>query len=385
MSTKRDYYEILGVSRNAEAEEIKKSYRKVAMQYHPDRNPNNKEAEDKFKEAAEAYEVLSDPQKRARYDRMGHEGVRGGSAGGGGFSGGMDMDDILRNFGDIFGDMFGGARAGGSNGTRRGGRTGTNLRVKIKMTLAEIANGAQKTVKVKKHVACDTCQGSGAKDSNSYTTCQTCAGQGAVRQVTNTFLGQMASTVTCPTCKGEGKIITNACTSCKGEGRVYGEETISIDIPAGVNDGIQLSMSGKGNAGERSAPPGDLLISIEEIPDEHLRRDGTDVTYTLYINFVDAALGNNSIEIPTIGGKAKIKIPAGTQSGKVFRLKGKGLPQLNGRVAGDQLVEVQIWTPKTLTQKEMDILESLRNSANFHPNPTKNEKGFYDKIKDMFN
>lgn len=380
--SKRDCYEILGVSKNATDDEIRKAYRKVAMQYHPDRNQNDPQAEDKFKEAAEAYEILSDPQKRARYDRMGHEGVRGSGFGGGG---GASMDDILRNFGSMFGSDFGDFFGGGGGGGRRSARTGSNLRVKVKLNLSEIANGANKTLKVKKHLVCDTCQGSGAKDSNSFSTCQTCKGQGAVRQVTNTFLGQMASTVTCPSCKGEGRVITNACTSCKGEGRVYGEETINIDIPAGVSEEIQLSMSGKGNAGERGAPAGDLLISIEEIPDEYLRREGNDIYYTLFVNFIDAALGNMGIEVPVIGGKAKIKIPAGTQSGKVFRLKGKGLPQLNGRTTGDQLVEIQLWTPKNLSPQETEMLEKLRTSPNFNPTPNKEEeKGFFGKMKDYF-
>ncbi|MBL7787467.1 MAG: molecular chaperone DnaJ [Chitinophagales bacterium] len=386
--SKRDFYDILGVSKTATPEEIKKAYRKVAMQYHPDRNPGDKEAEEKFKEAAEAYEVLSDQQKRARYDRMGHEGVRGGAGGFGG-SGGVTMEDILRNFGDIFGN-FGGGDFGDMFGqrtsSRHGGRTGSNLRIKVKMTLAEIANGAQKKIKVKKHVTCDTCQGSGARDANSVTTCQTCAGHGVVRQVTNTFLGQMSSTTTCPKCQGSGKMITNACNTCKGEGRVYGEETLTIDIPAGVNEGIQLSMSGYGNVGERGAPAGDLLVSIEEIPDEHLQRKENDVHYTLHVSFIDATLGNNAIEIPTINGKVKIKIPAGTQSGKVFRLKGKGLPQLNGRTVGDQLVEVQVWIPKQLTSQETELLERLRNAPNFQPNPSKTEKksGIFDKMKDYF-
>ncbi len=375
---KRDYYEVLGISKGASAAEIKKAYRKVAMKYHPDRNPDDKAAEDKFKEAAEAYEVLSDEQKKARYDRFGHAGMRGA----GGFSGGnVNVEDIFENFGDIFGDIFG-------QGSRRrrggGGRRGSNLRVKVKLTLQEIAEGVQKKIKVRKHIQCNTCDGSGAKNSNAVRACETCGGHGRVRQVSNTFLGQMQTTVTCPTCQGNGQVITQKCTSCAGEGRMYGEETISIDIPPGVVSGVQLSMTGKGNMGERNAPAGDLLISIEEIAHEHLKRKDNDVVFTLYISFVDAALGSNTIEIPTIKGKAKIKIPPGTQSGKIFRLKGKGLPSLNAYGKGDQLVEVNVWTPKNVSPSERATLEGLRNAANFEPAPGKNERGFFEKMRDYF-
>lgn len=380
---KRDYYEILGVERNASADEIKKAYRKVAMQYHPDRNQGNKAAEDKFKEAAEAYEVLSDQSKKQQYDRFGHAGV-GGNSGAGGFGGaGMSMDDIFSQFGDIF-EMFGGSSGGQRRRPGGGGQRGTNLRVKVKMTLQEIATGAQKTIKVKKHVGCTTCKGTGAKDGSSYSTCTTCKGQGAIRQVTNTFLGAMQTTSTCPTCNGDGKIITNKCTSCKGEGRVYGEDTITIDIPAGVTDGIQLSMSSRGNAGERGAPPGDLIIGIEETPDEMLRREGNDVIYTLFIGFIDAALGNPAVEVPTLTGKVKIKIPPGTQSGKILKLKGKGLPSVNAYGVGDQIIEINVWTPQHLSPKEQQVLEQLSTSPNFQPNPAKGEKGFFDKVKEYF-
>lgn len=381
---KRDYYDILGVDKKASKSEIKKAYRKVAMKFHPDRNPGDKAAEDKFKEAAEAYEVLSDEQKRAKYDRFGHAGLRGGP--GGGFGGaGMSMDDILRNFGDIFGGGFGDifGNAGGGRQRRGSGRRGSNFRVRVKLTLEEIAKGVQKKIRVKKHIACDTCHGSGAKDSNSFTTCQTCNGHGYVRQVTNTFLGQMQTTSPCPNCHGEGKSISSKCGSCKGEGRVYGEETISLDIPAGVHDGVQLSLSGKGNAGERGGANGDLIVAIEEIAHQYLKREGKDVIYTLHINFADAALGT-SVEIPTITGKAKIKIPEGTQSGKIFRLKGKGLPALNSYGTGDQLVEVNIWTPKQLSSEERSLLERMRQSPNFHPNPGKSDRNFFEKVRDFF-
>lgn len=382
MAKKRDYYEILGVERGANADEIKKAYRKVAMQYHPDRNPGDKAAEDKFKEAAEAYEVLSDADKRARYDRYGHSATGTGPGGGGNYSN-VDLNDIFDQFGDIFGDMFGGRR-GGTQGGRRSSR-GANLRVKVRLTLQEIATGAKKTIKVKKHIACQTCKGTGAKDGSSFSTCSTCNGQGAVKQVTNTFLGQMYTTAPCPACQGDGRIITNKCTACKGEGRLYGEDTITLDIPAGVTDGMQLSLSGRGNAGERGVAAGDLLITIEEAPDELLRREGNDIVYTLHISIVDAALGNNNIEIPTLNGKAKIKIPPGTQSGRIFRLKGKGLPSINSYGSGDQLVEINVWIPQTLNAQEQKILEQLRNSPNFQPNPEKSEKSFFDKMREYFN
>ncbi len=379
MAKKRDYYEILGVERGASADEIKKAYREVAKKYHPDLNPGDKASEEKFKEAAEAYEILSDADKRARYDRYGHSAT-GSGAGGGHYS---DVNDIFSQFGDIFGDMFGGAAGRGGGGGRRSGR-GANLRVKVRLTLQEIATGAQKTIKVKKHIVCQTCKGSGAKDSASFSTCNTCKGQGSIKQMTNTFLGQMYTTSVCPTCQGEGRIITNKCTACRGEGRTYGEDTITLDIPAGVNDGMQLSMSGRGNAGERGAPAGDLLISIEEAPDELLRREGNDIVFTLHISIIDAALGNNNIEIPTLNGKAKIKVPPGTQSGKIFRLKGKGLPSVNSYGSGDQLVEVNVWIPQTLSAQEQKTLEQLRNSPNFQPNPDKSEKGFFDKMREYF-
>lgn len=384
--TKRDYYEVLGVSKTASADEIKKSYRKIALQYHPDRNPGDKDAEEKFKEAAEAYDVLSNPDKRAQYDRFGHAGM--GSAASGGFGGGMRMEDIFQNFGDIFGDdMFGSFFGGGRQGGRRQGTRGANLRVKLKMDYKEIAEGAGKKIKVKKYVTCQTCTGSGAKDKGSVQTCGTCAGSGQVRRVTNTFLGQMQTVTTCPACNGEGVQITAKCNSCKGEGRVYGEETINLDIPAGVQEGMQLSMQGYGNAGERGGPPGDLLILVEEEKHPHLRRNDLDVIYQLHLSFPEVVLGTQ-VEVPTIDGKAKIKIPAGTQSGKIFRLKGKGFPAFQSYEKGDQLVEVNAWSPQHLTHEERDILEKLKDSPNFTPGPdatnAKEDRSFFDKIKDAF-
>jgi molecular chaperone DnaJ len=387
---KKDYYETLGVDKNASAEEIKKAYRKTALKYHPDRNPDDQKAEDKFKEAAEAYEVLSNTEKKAKYDRFGHQAFDGqGGFGGGGFS---NMDDIFSNFGDIFGNQggggfdpfesfFGGSRSRG--GGRSRGVRGSNLRIKVSLTLKDIANGVKKTVKVKKNVPCETCDGLGAKDSSSFHTCNTCGGSGAVRKVTNTFLGQMQTTATCPTCNGEGQTITAKCASCNGNGALYGEETITLDIPAGVIEGMQLSMGGKGNAGQRGGSAGDLIIAIEEEKDPDLMRDENNVIYPLFISFSDAALGVN-IEVPTIEGKAKIKIAPGTQPGKVLRLSGKGLPNVNSYHKGDQLIYVNVWVPKHLNDEEKKTLESLNKSEHFKPNPDKNEKGFFHKMKDLF-
>lgn len=382
---KRDYYEILGISKTATADEIKKAYRKVAMQYHPDRNPGDKTAEEKFKEAAEAYEVLSDADKRAQYDRFGHAGVGGGGRRG---AGGPNMEDIFSQFGDIFGDdifgsFFGGGGRGGRSQQRARGTRGSNIRVKIKLTFEDIAKGVNKQIKVKKYVGCQTCSGSGAKDSNSVQTCSTCGGSGQVRKVTSTFLGQMQTVTTCSTCNGEGSVITAKCTSCKGEGRVYGEETVSIDIPAGVQEGMQLSVSGKGNAGERGGAYGDLLILIEEEPHKELVRDGLNVAYELNLSFPDACLGI-SLEVPTIDGKAKIKIQPGTQGGSILRLKGKGFPAINSYEKGDQLIYINVWTPQTLSASEKEMLEQLKESENFKPQSEKNSKGFFDRIKERF-
>ncbi|MGN6436797.1 MAG: molecular chaperone DnaJ [Agriterribacter sp.] len=381
---KRDYYEILGVSKGASADEIKKAYRKVAMQYHPDRNPGDKAAEEKFKEAAEAYEVLSDDTKKAQYDRFGHAGVGNNRGGFGG--GGMNMDDIFSQFGDVFGDDIFGSFFGGSRG-RSGGRArgvrGSNLRVKIKLNYEEIANGASKTIKVKKYVHCNTCNGSGAKDKGGVQTCSTCGGSGQVRKVQNTFLGQMQTVTTCSTCNGEGTTITNKCTTCKGEGRVYGEETLTIEIPAGVQEGMQLSMGGKGNAGERGGPAGDLIILIEEEAHVDLQREGLNVVFDLHISFTDAVFGTQ-VEVPTIDGKAKIKIPAGTQSGKIFRLKGKGFPAVNSYERGDQMIHVNVWTPQNVSSEEKVMLEKLQQSPNFKPQPNKGEKNFFERVKEMF-
>lgn len=387
---KRDFYEILGVSKTASADEIKKAYRKVAMQFHPDRNPGNKEAEEKFKEAAEAYEILSDADKKSQYDRYGHAGVSGN--GRGGFGGGghnMNMDDIFSQFGDIFGDdsPFGSFFGGGGGQRRGGGKTrgvrGSNLRVRIKLNYEEIAKGASKTIKVKKYVGCNTCGSTGAKDKSSMQTCGTCGGSGQVRRVQNTFLGQMQTVTTCPTCNGEGSTIANKCTACKGEGRVYGEENITIDIPAGVQEGMQLNVSGRGNTGERGGPAGDLIVLIEEEAHPQLHRDGLNVAYDLHISFPDAVFGIQA-EVPTIDGRAKIKIPPGTQSGKVFRLKGKGFPAVQSYEKGDQLIYVNVWTPQHLNSEEKAMLEKLQQGQNFQPKPEKGDKGFFERVREMF-
>ena len=383
---KRDYYEILEVTKTSSGEEIKKAYRKVAMKFHPDRNPGDKSAEDKFKEAAEAYEILNDPDKKAQYDRFGHNAFSNGRGGSGGFSG-MNTEDIFSQFSDIFGDeAFGGFFGGGgrkSSNSRSNGTRGSNLRVKLKMNYEEIAKGASKTIKVKKNVKCNTCQGSGAKDKNSMQTCSGCGGSGQVRRVQNTFLGQMQTVTTCPTCNGEGHKITNLCTSCKGDGRVFDEETIDIEIPAGVQEGMQLSLSGRGNAGIRGGANGDLIVLIEEEAHPFLHRDGLNVAFDLHIPFPDAVFGT-SIEVPTIDGRAKIKIPAGTQSGKIFRLKGKGFPNINSYEKGDQLIQVNIWTPQNVSSEEKEMLEKMKDSVNFEPKPEKNEKSFFEKVREMF-
>ncbi len=385
--SKQDYYEILGVDRNADATAIKKAYRKKAVKYHPDKNPDNPEAEQKFKDAAEAYDVLSDPDKRARYDRFGHAGVdgQGGFSGG---PGGMTMEDIFANFGDIFGssgspfDTFFGGSSGG--GQRRRVEKGANIRIKVPMTLEEIQTGISKKIKVKKKVACDTCDGSGAKEGSSASACATCGGAGMVNQVRDTFLGRMQTTAACPTCGGSGTQITDKCTTCHGEGVVNGEETIEFDIPAGVQDQMILTLRGKGNAGRRDGVNGDLLINIEEKDHPLFKRDGANVLYDMYLNFADAALGTE-IEVPTLDGKVMIKVPAGTQSGKIFRLKGKGIPVLQSYKTGDQLIYVNIWTPKKLNKDEKQLLTKLRDKPNMQPNPEKGERGFFEKMKEYFN
>ena len=390
MATKRDYYEVLGVSKNATPEELKKAYRKLALQYHPDRNPGDKEAEEKFKEAAEAYDVLSNPDKKARYDQFGHAAFEGG---GGYGAGGMNMNDIFSQFGDIFGDLFGGGFGGrgfsgfsgfgGQQGRRHAAPRGSNLRIKVKLTLEEIEKGCEKKIKVAKYVPCKTCNGTGARNG-AYETCSHCHGTGVVTEVRRTILGQMQTQSVCPHCGGEGRTVKDKCHDCNGDGIVRSEEIITITIPAGVADGMQLSMSGKGNAGPRGGMPGDLIILVEEIPHDLFERQDNNLYYTAYITFGQAAMGA-TIEIPTLTGKVKVKIDAGTPSGKVLRLKGKGLPEVNGYSRGDLLVSVNVWVPKNLSREEKETLTRLDLSPNFQPHPSKQERGFFDKMKDLFN
>ncbi len=367
--TKRDYYEILGISKSASADEIKKAYRKLAIQFHPDKNPDNPEAEEKFKEAAEAYEVLSNPDKRARYDQFGHQGL-GGNGGFGGSS--MNMEDIFSQFGDIFGGGGGfGSFFGGGTGRRT--KKGTNLRVKLKLNLQEIANGVEKKIKVKRHVVAA---------GVTFKSCSACQGSGQVKKVVNTMLGQMVSASTCGICGGSGQIVDKKPAEADSRGLIVREEVISINIPGGVGEGMQLSMSGKGNE-TPGGVAGDLLIVIEEAEDNVLQREGNNVIYDLHVSFIDAALGA-SIEVPTIDGKVKIKIDPGTQSGKMLRLKGKGIKDINGYTRGDQLIMVNIWTPTELSREERTTLESFRTSENFKPDPGKQDKSFFDKMKEFF-
>jgi molecular chaperone DnaJ len=383
---KRDYYEVLGVSREASAEEIKKAYRKKALQYHPDKNPGDKEAEEKFKEAAEAYEVLRDPGKKQRYDQFGHAGIGGAAGGAGGFSGFSDIEDIFSAFGDIFGGHFGGFGGFGSTRSSGGGRRvarGSDLRVKVKLNLKEIANGVEKKLKVKKYIKCNKCGGTGAKDGTSYSTCPTCRGSGRVTRVTNTLLGQMQTTSTCPTCNGEGRVITDKCPACAGEGVVRDEEIIKVKIPAGVGEGMQMNVSGKGNAARRGGISGDLLVVITEEEHPDLIRDGNNLIYNLFLSFPEITLGTTA-EIPTVESKVKVKIEPGTQPGKILRLRGKGLPDVNGYGKGDLLVRVHVWIPKKLNFEEQRYIEKLLNSPSFQGGPSSEDKSFFEKVKNIF-
>lgn len=366
MAEKRDYYEVLGVSKNATDDELKKAYRKKAIQYHPDKNPGDKEAEEHFKEVAEAYDVLSDPQKRSRYDQFGHAGL-GGAAGGGFGGGGMSMEDIFSRFGDLFGGFggFGGFSDMGG-GSRRRVRRGSDLRVRVKLSLADISKGVEKKVKVKKQVVCSKCRGDGTEDANGKTTCQTCHGSGVVTRVSNTFLGAMQTQSTCPTCHGEGEIITKPCSKCKGEGVEIGEEVISFHIPAGVAEGMQMSVNGKGNAAPRGGVNGDLIVVIAEEPDPNLIRNGNDLIYNLLIS-VPLAIKGGSVEVPTIDGRAKIRIEAGTQPGKMLRLRNKGLPSVNGYGTGDQLVNVNVYIPESIDAKDEQAIAAMETSDSFKP------------------
>lgn len=380
--SKRDFYEILGVSKSATAEEIKKAYRKKAIEFHPDKNPGNKEAEEKFKESAEAYEVLSDATKKQRYDQYGHAGL--GNNGGGGYGGGMSMDDIFSHFGDIFGGHFGGFGGFGGNSGRGGTRVrkGSDLRVKVKLTLEEIAKGVDKKIKVKKYVSCQHCSGSGAAHGSDPVTCTTCHGSGRVTRVQNTILGQMQTQSECPTCGGEGKTIRDKCTHCNGEGIVREEEVINISIPAGVMEGMQLSMNGKGNAARRGGVNGDLLILVEEEAHPQLIRDENDLIYNLLITVPMATLGG-SIEVPTVEGKVKVNVAPGTQPGKVLRLRGKGLPSVNRYGTGDLLINIGVYIPENLDKDEKALIEKLSDSKNVKPNSAAS-RDFFSRFRNMF-
>ena len=386
---KRDYYEVLGVDKKASADEIKKAYKKMAIKYHPDRNPGDKEAEDKFKEAAEAYEVLSDDNKRARYDQFGHAGM-GGAAGGGYGGQGMSMDDIFSMFGDIFGGHggFGGFGGFGGGGQRQQARRfrGSDLRIKVKLSLKEIAEGVEKKLKLKKYVPCTHCGGSGAEGNSGTETCPECHGTGSVTRTQQSIFGMMQTQSVCPNCNGEGKIIKNKCKHCSGEGIVYGEEVVEVKIPAGVAEGMQLSVSGKGNAGKRNGIPGDLLVVVEEESHPDLIRDENDLIYNLLLSVPTAALGG-TVEIPTIDGKVKVKIDPGTQPGKVLRLRGKGLPSVNSygysNGTGDLLVNISVYIPEHLNKDEKQALEKMQDSDNFTPNLSIKEK-IFRKFKNFF-
>lgn len=387
---KRDYYEVLGVEKTASADEIKKAYRKKAIQYHPDKNPGDKAAEEKFKEAAEAYEVLSNPDKRARYDQFGHAGVEGaaGAGGFGGFGGqGMSMDDIFSMFGDIFGGHGGfGGFGGGAGQSRQRKFRGADLRVKVKLNLKEISTGVEKKFKLKKYVQCSHCHGTGAEGDGGVETCPTCHGTGSVTRTQQSIFGMMQPQTVCPQCNGEGKIVKNKCKECGGEGVVYGEEVVTVKIPAGVAEGMQVTINGKGNAGKHNGVPGDLLVLVEEEKHPELIRDESDLIYNLLLSVPTAALGG-TVEIPTIDGKAKIKIEPGTQPGKVLRLRGKGLPNINSygysTGTGDLLVNVSVYIPETLTKEERQALEKWQESESFKPNTSLKEK-IFKKFRSLF-
>ncbi|GHV36315.1 chaperone protein DnaJ [Bacteroidia bacterium] len=391
MAEKRDYYEILGVSKDATPEEMKKAYRKLALQYHPDRNPGDKAAEEKFKEAAEAYDVLSNPDKKARYDQFGHSGMSG--AGGYGAAG-MDMNDIFSHFGSIFEDLgfgsgfsgrFSGFSGGFGNRSQRQKpvNRGGDLRVRVKLTFEDIYNGVEKKIKVAKKVACDACRGTGEENGNSHKTCDTCKGSGHITRVLNTMLGQMQQTTVCHTCGGEGTVIVHKCKKCGGMGVVNGEEVITVKIPKGIENGVQLSMRGKGNAPVHGGMNGDLLILVEEIENQNFDRDHENLTYNLFISVPDAINGAK-IEVPTADGKVMLKIDAGTQSGKLLRLRGKGLPVFNAYGYGDLIVCVNIFIPKNINKEEKEIVEKLSKSENFKPKFEKSGKGFFDTIREFF-
>lgn len=382
MAGKRDYYEVLGVSRSASVDEVKKAYRKLALQFHPDRNPNNKEAEEKFKEATEAYEVLSDQQKRQRYDQFGHQGMRGGAD----YHTYSNFNDIFSQFGDIFGgsgifeEMFGGQSRRGPRST---GEPGSDLRIRLKLTLEEIATGVEKKIKIKKWKTCGTCNGNGAKPGSSKSTCPQCNGTGELRQVSRSMFGQFVNIATCTYCGGTGHIIREKCSTCDGEGREQGETTLKINVPAGVSEGQYISLQGQGNAGRRGGYAGDVIVEFVEEKHEHFTRNGDDIIYNAMISYPEAVLGTD-LEVPTLTGKAKIKIEAGTMAGKMLRLKEKGIPRLNSYGRGDQLIRIQIWVPPKVNSREKELLKELGTSDHINPTEEEKRKTFFDKMKNVF-
>ncbi|MDZ7773465.1 MAG: molecular chaperone DnaJ [Balneolaceae bacterium] len=382
---KQDYYEILGVSRNADQDEIKKAYRKLAMKYHPDRNKDNPEAEEKFKAASEAYEVLRDPETRQRYDQFGHEGMNGGFGGRGGAYENVGFDDIFSRFSEIFGsEFFGGGGRGRGQGGRQRGQQGSDMKLRIKLSLEDIAFGTEKKLKVKKFVTCKECNGTGAETEEDFETCGTCNGMGEVRQVHRTMLGQMVNVQPCPECNGEGRIIRNTCSECSGEGRMKGQEQVKINVPSGVSKGNYITLRGKGNAGMRGGDPGNLIVLIEEEEHEHFERDGNDIYYDLLLTVPDAILGTE-VEVPTLKGKARITIEEGTQPGKLLRMKDKGIQGLNNSGIGDEFIRVNVYIPRDLNTSERKHMEALRENPNFAiENKQDDSKGFFSKIKDVF-
>lgn len=365
---KEDFYDILGISKSATAAEIKKAYRKKAIEYHPDKNPGDSKAEELFKKSAEAYEVLSDPNKKAKYDQYGHQAFEGGFGGGGG----MNMDDIFSQFGDVFGGAFGGGFGGFGGGQRRA--KGSNLRIRVKLNLEEVAQGVEKTVKVRRKKQAD---------GVTYKTCATCNGQGQVTKIANTILGRMQTAATCSSCSGSGQIIDSKPNDADAQGMVVQEDTVSIQIPAGVEDGMQLKVGGKGNDAPGNGVPGDLIVAIETLEHETLKREGDNLHYDLYISLSDAVLGTSK-DIDTVSGKARIKLEPGLQSGKILRLRGKGIKSINGYGAGDLLVHVNVWTPKELNKEQRTFFEKMQGDENFEPKPEKSDKSFFEKVKDMF-
>ena len=388
MATKRDYYEILGVSKDVNDDDLKKAYKKVALKYHPDRNPGDKEAEEKFKEAAEAYDVLRDPKKREMYDRFGHEGLNGMGGGGAYSAGGMDLNDIFSMFGDIFGGRggFGGFSGfGGFGGGQQGTRTmrGRDIRTRVRLSLEEIAKGCTKEVSIERNRPCPDCGGRGARSSSDLKTCPTCHGSGQVQNVVNSLFGRTMTYATCPQCGGEGKIVTNPCSSCKGTGLLRKRETVHVKVPAGVEDGMQLTVRGEGHAAARGGVSGDLLVIIEEIPHPQLKRQGTDLFYTRVISVADAILGTE-IQIPTLDGSQKLKIDPGTQSGYVTRLRGKGVPEAGGYSRGDLYVKILVWIPRKLSRSEKEAIEALRASSSIKPDPNREDRELFEKESKYF-